>query len=150
LYNVRGMSLVAIGAGSWRSYLFGDAGRIGGRLDGGLAIVKGLNAGEDAWITMLIGSFCCLASLAVVVAAPSAPWAIGIISTVLFGRTFYPTNNVRVDQEPGSRRRRRTCDRTDGIQPWIGLNPISTLDGLLGGSLFVRTHQHSPSRQCFR
>jgi ACS family hexuronate transporter-like MFS transporter len=91
LYNVRGMSLVAIGAFSWVPYLFGDAGSIGGGWMAGWLLSKGFTPVKTRGITMLIGSICCLGSLAVV-AAPSVAWAIGIISIVLFGHTFYSAN----------------------------------------------------------
>ena len=91
LYNVRHMSLLAIGAFSWLPYLLGDAGSIGGGWAAGRLLAKGHTAGSTRRITMVIGAVCCLGSLAVV-AAPSAPWAIAIIGVVLFGHTFYSAN----------------------------------------------------------
>jgi MFS transporter, ACS family, hexuronate transporter len=91
LYNVRGMSLVAIGALSWLPYLFGDIGSIGGGWLAGRLLSKGVTPAKTRGITMTIGSICCLGSLAVV-AAPSVAWAIAIISIVLFGHTFYSAN----------------------------------------------------------
>jgi ACS family hexuronate transporter-like MFS transporter len=91
LYNVRGMSLVAIGAFSWLPYLLGDAGSIGGGWAAGKLLSKGHAPARTRGITMTIGAICCLASLAVV-AAPSVAWAIAIIGVVLFGHTFYSAN----------------------------------------------------------
>jgi len=91
LYNVRGMSLVAIGAFSWLPYLLGDAGSIGGGWAAGRLLSKGLTPNRTRRITMTIGAICCLGSLAVV-AASSAAWAIAIIGVVLFGHTFYSAN----------------------------------------------------------
>jgi ACS family hexuronate transporter-like MFS transporter len=91
LYNVRGMSLVAIGAFSWLPYLLGDAGSIGGGLAAGRLLSKGFTRSSARRITLGFGSVCCLGSLAVV-AAPSAAWAIAIIGIVLFGYTFYSAN----------------------------------------------------------
>jgi ACS family hexuronate transporter-like MFS transporter len=91
LYNVRGMSLVAIGAFSWLPYLLGDAGSIGGGWVAGRLLSKGLTPNRTRQITMFIGAIFCLGSLAVV-AASSAAWAIAIIGVVLFGHTFYSAN----------------------------------------------------------
>jgi|CZKS01.1.fsa_nt_gi ACS family hexuronate transporter-like MFS transporter len=91
LYNVRGMSLVAIGAFSWLPYLLGDAGSIGGGWAAGKLLSKGHAPARTRGITMTIGAICCLASLAVV-AASNVRWAIAIIGVVLFGHTFYSAN----------------------------------------------------------
>ena len=91
LYNVRGMSLVAIGAFSWLPYLLGDAGSIGGGWAAGRMLTGGFTILNTRRITMLIGAVCCLGSLAVVV-APSAASAIAIIGVVMFGHTFYSAN----------------------------------------------------------
>jgi ACS family hexuronate transporter-like MFS transporter len=91
LYNVRGMSLVAIGAFSWLPYLLGDAGSIGGGWMAGRMLSKGVAPARTRGITMTIGAICCLGSLAVV-AAPNVAWAIAIIGVVLFGHTFYSAN----------------------------------------------------------
>src|SRR5580704_17206272 len=91
LYNIRGMSLVAIGAFSWIPYLLGDAGSIGGGWAAGRLLAKGFSVSSTRRITMLIGSVCCLGSLAVV-ATPSVAWAIALIGLVLFGHTLYFAN----------------------------------------------------------
>lgn len=91
LYNVRGMSLVAIGAFSWLPYLFGDAGSIGGGWLAGRFLSKGFTAGKTRALGMSIGSACCLGSLAIA-AAPNAASAIGLISVVVFGHTLYSAN----------------------------------------------------------
>ncbi len=91
LYNVRGMSLVAIGAFSWLPFLLGDIGSITGGWAAGWLLSRGLTLWNARRLTMLFGSLCCLSSLSVV-AAPSAAWAIAIIGLVLFGQTFYSAN----------------------------------------------------------
>jgi ACS family hexuronate transporter-like MFS transporter len=91
LYNVRGMSLVSIGAFSWLPYVLGDAGSIGGGWAAGRLLTNGFTTLRTRQITMLIGAMCCLGSLAVVRAPGSAP-AIAIIGVVMFGHTFYSAN----------------------------------------------------------
>lgn len=91
LYNVRGLSLVAIGAFSWLPYLLGDAGSIGGGWAAGRLLGKGVTALGTRRTTMLIGAAGCLGSLAVV-AASNAAWAIAVIGVVMFGHAFYSAN----------------------------------------------------------
>lgn len=91
LYNLRGMSLLAIGAFSWLPYLLGGIGSIAGGCAAGWLLSHGFTPWNTRRLTMLLGSLCCLGSLAVV-AAPSAAWAIGIMGVVLFGFTFYSAN----------------------------------------------------------
>jgi len=91
LYNVRGMSLVSIGAFSWLPYLLGDVGSIGGGWAAGRLLGRGFTTLRTRQITMLLGAVCCLGSLAVVT-APGSASAIAIIGVVMFGHTFYSAN----------------------------------------------------------
>ncbi len=91
LYNVRGLSLTAIGAFSWLPYLLGDVGSIGGGWAAGRLLARGVPTSAARRITMFIGAVFCLGSLAVV-AAPGAASAIALIGVVMFGHTFYSAN----------------------------------------------------------
>jgi ACS family hexuronate transporter-like MFS transporter len=87
LVTARGMSLVAVGALTWLPFLAGDAGSIlGGWTADGL-LKRGMTVPKARGISMLAGAVLCLGSLSVV-AAPSIPLALAVISVVMFGHTF--------------------------------------------------------------
>jgi ACS family hexuronate transporter-like MFS transporter len=91
LYSSRGMSLAAIGAFAWIPFLMGDVGSVTGGWTAGRLLRRGYSVTTTRTATLLFGALCCLGSL-VVMGAPNAGFAIGIIGIVLFGHTFLSAN----------------------------------------------------------
>lgn len=95
LYSSRGMSLAAIGAFAWIPFLMGDIGNIFGGWSAGRLLRRNYSTAATRAATLLFGSFCCLASLAVV-GVQNAASAIGVIGVVLFGHAFLSANYFAV------------------------------------------------------
>ncbi len=87
LVTARGMSLVAVGALAWLPYLAGDAGSLTGGWTADSLLRRGMAVPKARGLSMLTGAVLCLGSL-IVVAAPSIPLALAVISIVMFGHTF--------------------------------------------------------------
>jgi ACS family hexuronate transporter-like MFS transporter len=91
LYNVRGMSLTAIGALSWIPFLMGDLGSMSGGWFAGLLLRRHFGTRRARQITMYFGALLCLASFAVYF-VPTVAQALAVIGVVLFGHTFLSAN----------------------------------------------------------
>lgn len=91
LYRERGLTLKSIGAFAWVPFLFGDVGSIAGGLAAAVLLRKGFGLRLTRQITMGLGSFFCLFSIAVAQAS-TATGALAWICLVLLGHTFLSAN----------------------------------------------------------
>jgi len=91
LYQVRGLSLAAIGMFTWIPYLFGDLGSVGGGWVTGYLMRRGVGLSAARLGTMWAGAACCALSVCVTL-APSAATAIGLICLVMLGHTALSAN----------------------------------------------------------
>ena len=91
LYRERGLTLKAIGAFAWVPFLFGDIGSIVGGLAAAVLLRRGLGLRRTRQVTMGLGAFLCLFSIAVA-RATTAGGALAWICVVLLGHTFLSAN----------------------------------------------------------